>query len=68
MRKVVRFVHYPTDMQVVCLSTHVRRPPSYNARHLAQEDKLKGTKTKEELENTKSTIRFVAVRYLYDDR
>ncbi|KAH9926400.1 uncharacterized protein B0H18DRAFT_1005911 [Fomitopsis serialis] len=28
----------------------------YTARHLAQEDKLKDTKTTEELENTKSTI------------
>lgn len=35
------------------------RSTSYNARHLAQEDKLKETKTKEELENTKSTIRYV---------
>ena len=29
----------------------------YTARHLAQEDKLKETKTREELENAKSTIR-----------
>ncbi|KZT63950.1 hypothetical protein DAEQUDRAFT_699541 [Daedalea quercina L-15889] len=35
---------------------HMRKVVSYNARHLAQEDKLKETKTKEELENTKSTI------------
>lgn len=32
---------------------------SYNARHLAQEEKLKETKTKEELEDTKSTIRYI---------
>lgn len=30
----------------------------YNKRHMAQEDHLKETKSKEELENTKSTIRF----------
>ncbi|KAH9830489.1 uncharacterized protein C8Q71DRAFT_786048 [Rhodofomes roseus] len=35
---------------------HMRKVVSYSARHLAQEDKLKETKTKEELENTKSTI------------
>ena len=29
----------------------------YNKRHMAQEDHLKDTKSKEELENTKSTIR-----------
>lgn len=29
----------------------------YNKRHMAQEDHLKETKTKDELENTKSTIR-----------
>ncbi|KAI0728407.1 hypothetical protein C8Q72DRAFT_875843 [Fomitopsis betulina] len=36
---------------------HMRKVASYNARHLAQEEKLKETKTKEELEDTKSTIR-----------
>jgi hypothetical protein len=33
------------------------RPIRYNKRHLTQEDHLKETKTKEELENAKSTIR-----------
>jgi hypothetical protein len=33
---------------------------SYNSRHLAQEDHLKETKTIEELEKAKSTIRQVA--------
>ncbi|KAG1742764.1 uncharacterized protein EDB91DRAFT_1247570 [Suillus paluster] len=32
----------------------------YNSRHLVQEDHLKETKTKEELANTKSTIRWNA--------
>ncbi|KAI8981310.1 hypothetical protein BD414DRAFT_420212 [Trametes punicea] len=36
---------------------HMRRVVSYAKRHLAQEEHLKDTKTREELENTKSTIR-----------
>ncbi|KAI0640215.1 hypothetical protein C8Q77DRAFT_1043734 [Trametes polyzona] len=36
---------------------HMRKVVSYAKRHLAQEDHLKDTKTREELENTKSTIR-----------
>ncbi|KAI0830866.1 hypothetical protein BC628DRAFT_909465 [Trametes gibbosa] len=35
---------------------HMRKVVSYAKRHLAQEDHLKHTKTREELENTKSTI------------
>ncbi|OJT05960.1 hypothetical protein TRAPUB_3147 [Trametes pubescens] len=35
---------------------HMRKVASYAKRHLAQEDHLKDTKTREELENTKSTI------------
>ncbi|KAK7695220.1 hypothetical protein QCA50_002410 [Cerrena zonata] len=35
---------------------HMRKVVGYNKRHLAQEDHLKETKTKEELENAKSTI------------
>ncbi|EGO19136.1 hypothetical protein SERLADRAFT_403443 [Serpula lacrymans var. lacrymans S7.9] len=35
---------------------HMRKVVGYNSRHLAQEDHLKETKTKEELEKTKSTI------------
>ncbi|KAI0354760.1 hypothetical protein OH77DRAFT_1425877 [Trametes cingulata] len=35
---------------------HMRKVVSYAKRHLAQEDHLKETKTREELENTKSTI------------
>ncbi|KAH9854361.1 hypothetical protein C2E23DRAFT_726626 [Lenzites betulinus] len=38
---------------------HMRKVVSYAKRHLAQEDHLKETKTREELENTKSTIRYV---------
>lgn len=34
---------------------HMRRVVSYCKRHLAQEEKLKDSKTPEELENTKST-------------
>jgi hypothetical protein len=37
---------------------------SYNSRHLAQEDHLKETKTAEELERAKSTIRQAASTYL----
>ncbi|PWN30705.1 hypothetical protein BDZ90DRAFT_229709 [Jaminaea rosea] len=33
---------------------HMRKVVSYNKRHLAQEEKMKETKSKEELENTKS--------------
>jgi hypothetical protein len=33
----------------------MRRVVSYCARHLAQEEKMKDTKTEEELEQTKST-------------
>lgn len=40
-----------TDEQV----DHMRRVVSYCARHLAQEEKMKDTKTEEELEKTKST-------------
>ncbi|KAH9947091.1 hypothetical protein B0H21DRAFT_660186, partial [Amylocystis lapponica] len=36
---------------------HMRKVVGYNSRHMAQEDHLKDTKTKEELEKTKSTIR-----------
>ncbi|TFK56422.1 hypothetical protein OE88DRAFT_1618864 [Heliocybe sulcata] len=36
---------------------HMRKVTGYINRHLAQEDHLKETKTKEGLENTKSTIR-----------
>ncbi|KZT27504.1 hypothetical protein NEOLEDRAFT_1161467 [Neolentinus lepideus HHB14362 ss-1] len=36
---------------------HMRKVTGYIGRHLAQEDHLKETKTREELENTKSTIR-----------
>ena len=35
---------------------HMRKVVGYNSRHLAQEDKLKDRKTKEELADTKSTI------------
>ncbi|GJE89692.1 hypothetical protein PsYK624_057980 [Phanerochaete sordida] len=35
---------------------HMRKVVSYDKRHMAQEDHLKETKTKEELGNTKSTI------------
>ncbi|KAJ3536263.1 hypothetical protein NM688_g6863 [Phlebia brevispora] len=35
---------------------HMRKVVAYDKRHLAQEDHLKETKTKEELENAKSTI------------
>ncbi|KAI0327653.1 hypothetical protein GY45DRAFT_1094991 [Cubamyces sp. BRFM 1775] len=35
---------------------HMRKVVSYAKRHLAQEDHLKDTKTRTELENTKSTI------------
>ncbi|KAI0931178.1 hypothetical protein AcW1_001350 [Taiwanofungus camphoratus] len=35
---------------------HMRKVVAYNGRHMAQEDHLKDTKTKEELEHTKSTI------------
>ncbi|PIL31223.1 hypothetical protein GSI_05921 [Ganoderma sinense ZZ0214-1] len=35
---------------------HMRKVVGYNKRHLAQEDLLKQTKTREELENAKSTI------------
>ncbi|KAH9885445.1 hypothetical protein C8Q73DRAFT_717886 [Cubamyces lactineus] len=35
---------------------HMRKVVSYAKRHLAQEDHLKDTKTRAELENTKSTI------------
>ncbi|KAM5539902.1 hypothetical protein V8D89_006405 [Ganoderma adspersum] len=35
---------------------HMRKVVGYNKRHLAQEDHLKETKTREELENAKSTI------------
>ncbi|CDO76488.1 hypothetical protein BN946_scf184615.g14 [Trametes cinnabarina] len=35
---------------------HMRKVVSYTKRHLAQEDHLKETKTRTELENTKSTI------------
>ncbi|KAH8094690.1 hypothetical protein BXZ70DRAFT_353789 [Cristinia sonorae] len=35
--------------------THMRKVVNYDKRHLAQEDKLKDTKTREELEETKST-------------
>jgi hypothetical protein len=38
---------------------HMRKVVAYCKRHLAQEDKLKETKTEEELEHTKSTIRCV---------
>ncbi|KAK9900808.1 hypothetical protein P389DRAFT_177513 [Cystobasidium minutum MCA 4210] len=34
---------------------HMRKVVSYCKRHLAQEDKMKETKSKEELEQTKST-------------
>lgn len=37
---------------------------SYNSRHLAQEDHLKETKTAEELEKAKSTIRQAASTFL----
>ncbi|GHJ84987.1 hypothetical protein NliqN6_1389 [Naganishia liquefaciens] len=40
-----------TDEQV----DHMRRVVSYCARHLAQEERMKDTKTEEELEKTKST-------------
>ena len=33
---------------------HMRKVVSYNKRHLAQEEKMKETKSKEELEQTKS--------------
>ncbi|PCH34454.1 hypothetical protein WOLCODRAFT_95462 [Wolfiporia cocos MD-104 SS10] len=36
---------------------HMRKVVGYNSRHIAQEDHLKETKTREELANTKSTIR-----------
>ncbi|KAI0778941.1 hypothetical protein BD413DRAFT_466793 [Trametes elegans] len=36
---------------------HMRKVVSYAKRHLAQEGHLKDTKTREELEDTKSTIR-----------
>ncbi|KAI9066542.1 hypothetical protein FKP32DRAFT_1565835 [Trametes sanguinea] len=36
---------------------HMRKVVGYTKRHIAQEDHLKETKTREELENTKSTIR-----------
>jgi hypothetical protein len=36
---------------------HMRKVNAYCKRHLAQENKLKDTKTPEELEHTKSTIR-----------
>ncbi|OCH89736.1 hypothetical protein OBBRIDRAFT_756096, partial [Obba rivulosa] len=35
---------------------HMRKVVGYNNRHIAGEDHLKETKTKEELKNTKSTI------------
>ncbi|KAI1791005.1 hypothetical protein LXA43DRAFT_459338 [Ganoderma leucocontextum] len=35
---------------------HMRKVVGYNKRHLAQEDHLKETKTREELEHVKSTI------------
>ncbi|KAI0696028.1 hypothetical protein C8T65DRAFT_528682, partial [Cerioporus squamosus] len=38
---------------------HMRKVVGYANRHLAQEDKLKDTKTREELESTKSTTRCV---------
>ncbi|EIW63840.1 uncharacterized protein TRAVEDRAFT_112057 [Trametes versicolor FP-101664 SS1] len=38
---------------------HMRKVASYIKRHLAQEDHLKDIKTREELENAKSTIRSV---------
>ena len=46
-------------------SSMVLMATRYDKRHMAQEDHLKETKTKEELENTKSTIRyeFAAVRH-----
>ena len=37
----------------------MRKVVGYANRHLAQEDDLKETKTREELEDAKSTIRFV---------
>ncbi|KAI0299854.1 hypothetical protein BC826DRAFT_906067 [Russula brevipes] len=39
---------------------HIRKVVNYNGRHLAQEDHLKETKTVEELEKAKSTIRQVS--------
>ncbi|KAH7886285.1 hypothetical protein F5I97DRAFT_1243954 [Phlebopus sp. FC_14] len=36
--------------------SHMRKVVGYNSRHLAQEDHLKETKTKEDLANRKSTI------------
>ncbi|KAF7794858.1 hypothetical protein EIP86_006000 [Pleurotus ostreatoroseus] len=51
---------------------HMRKVVAYDKRHLAQEAHLKDTKSKEELENAKSTIRHVilissdfAIQHLY---
>jgi phage gp16-like protein len=43
---------------------HMRKVVAYCKRHLAQEDKLKASKTPEQLEHTKSTIRYVQQRAL----
>ena len=39
----------------------MRKVVGYDKRHMAQEDHLKETKTQEELEHTKSTIRQVFI-------
>lgn len=44
---------------------HMRKVASYNKRHLAQEDKLKQSKSPEELEQTKSTKSLRVGRLLF---
>lgn len=56
MRKVVSEVAFTCTK---CPTNPADTRCRYDRRHMAQEDHLKETKTKEELEHTKSTIRCV---------